>query len=159
MTAIPETPKPAFTPEDPAYDTRVSKSFAMQTVMQTLGIRLVHVAPGQVELEMPYDRSLTQQHGFIHGGITTTALDSACAYAAFSLMPANAAVLTVELKTTLLAPAKGSRFRFQGTVVKSGRTLSFTEGRAWAIRDDRKTMTASMTATIMAVHDRPDLKL
>ncbi len=159
MIAASEPSVHPFQPQDPAFEERVAKSFRKQTVMRTMGIDLVRVAPGKVELAMPFNKAYTQQHGFIHGGVTTTALDSACAYAAFSLMPPGAAVLTVELKTNLIAPAKGSRFRFQGTVVKPGRNLSFCEGRAWAVYEEGEALIASMTATITALHDRPDMKL
>lgn len=158
MTEAPERSVHSFPPQDPAFEERVTKSFRMQTVMRTMGIDLVRVAPGMVELTMPFNTAYTQQHGFMHAGVTTTALDSACAYAAFSLMPPDAAVLTVELKTNLIAPAKGRQFRFRGTVVKPGRNVSFCEGRAWAITDEKEALIASMTATIMALHDRPDMK-
>lgn len=147
-----------FHPKDPAFEERVTKSFGMQAVMRTMSIDLVRVVPGMVDLAMPFNKAFTQQHGFVHAGVTTAALDSACAYAAFSLMAPDAAVLTVEFKTTLIAPAKGLRFRFQGTVVKPGRNLSFCEGRAWAVHEESEALIASMTATIMALHDRPDLK-
>jgi uncharacterized protein (TIGR00369 family) len=137
----------------------VRKSFDLQQTMHTIGISIDKVGPGFVELSMPYRQDYTQQHGFIHAGITTTALDSACAYSAFSLMPAQAAVLTVEFKSSLLAPAKGDSFKYRGNVIKSGRTLSFTEGTAWAIQGDKEVLVASMTATIMALAERPDLKL
>ena len=97
-------------PQDPDFDRRVRASFARQQVMATLGVEISKLSPGEIELTMPYAAAYTQQHGFIHAGIVATALDSACGYAAFSLMPANAGVLTVEFKTSLLAPARGQRF-------------------------------------------------
>ena len=157
-TTVPN--KPTLIPRDPNFDQRVRKSFGLQTVMKTIGIELVDVAPGSVTLSMPYTEAYTQQHGFIHAGITATALDSACAYAAFSLMDSDAAVLTVEFKTNLIAPAKGNTFIYQGTVLKPGRTLSVSEGKAFARGDDGKeTLVASMTATIMAIYDRKGLSL
>lgn len=120
--------------------------------MTTLGIELSNVAAGIVELMMPFDEQLTQQHGFVHAGIITTALDSACGYAAFSLMPKGAEVLTVEFKTNLLAPAKGNRFAFRADVIKSGRTLLVSEGRAYALQQDQQKLIATMNATLMAVH-------
>ena len=148
-----------FEPRDPDFESKVRTSFELQKVMATLGIELSSVLPGEVELRMEYDDALTQQHGFIHAGITTTAMDRASAYAAFSLMPQNAAVLTVEFKTTLLAPAKGSEFHFCGQVLKPGKTLTYTEGYAWALDGADRVLVASMTATIMALHDRNDLQL
>jgi uncharacterized protein (TIGR00369 family) len=122
--------------------------------MATLGIQLDAVAPGAVEMIMPFDPALTQQHGFVHAGILTAGMDSACGYAAFSLMPADAAVLTVEFKTNLLAPAKGDRFLFRGRVLKPGRTLTVCEGQAFAITGSSRKLVATMTGTLMALFDR-----
>src|SRR5215471_17374309 len=102
-----------FSPQDPDFDRRVRASFARQQVMATLGIEMSRLSPGEVELTMPYAAAYTQQHGFVHAGVIATALDSACGYAAFSLMPADASVLTVEFKTSLLSPARGDRFMFR----------------------------------------------
>jgi uncharacterized protein (TIGR00369 family) len=147
-----------FPPQDPDFDRRVRASFARQQVMATLGIAIAQLAAGKVELTMPFAAAYTQQHGFVHAGIVTTGLDSACGYAAFSLMPADAGVLTVEFKTSLLAPARGQRFVFQAQVVKPGRTLTFAEARAFAIDGDAAPrLVASMTATLMAVYGRPEV--
>lgn len=148
----------AFEPRDPDYRSRVEASFARQQAMTTLGIAVSGIEPGRVELTMPYSAGLTQQHGFIHAGIVTTALDSACGYAAFSLMDSDAAVLTVEFKTNLLAPASGERFRFVGEVIKPGRTLTVSEGRGYAAEDGAEKLIATMTATLMAVRDRPRIE-
>lgn len=146
-----------FIPKDPAFDQRVRGSFAKQQVMRTMGITLAELAPGQVVLEMAYDARFSQQHGFVHAGVLTTALDSACGYAAFSLMPADAAVLTIELKTNLLAPGRGERFRFVGEVIKPGRTVTVSEGRAWAVTGEDEKLVSTMTATLMAVTGRGDV--
>jgi len=143
-----------FKPYDPDYSAKIETSFAKQNAMQTLGIRLIDVQPGALVLEMPYNRKLTQQNGFIHAGIITTALDSACGYAAFSLMKPDAAVLTVEFKTNLLAPAQGEYFIFRAKVLKPGRTLTISEAKAYAVKDGREKLIASMTATLMAIYDR-----
>ncbi len=148
----------SFVPGDPGYRERVVASFDRQRVMQELGIVLVDVRPGEVDLAMPYADRLTQQHGFIHAGIVSTALDSACGYAAFSLMSADAAVLTVEFKINLLAPAAGERFVFRAAVVKPGRTLTVCDARAYAIRDAGEVLIASMTGTLMAVRGRDGLR-
>lgn len=147
-------------PADPAFEQRVRASFARQQAMATLGISLEAVEPGRVVLAMVHQAPLTQQHGFIHAGIVSTALDSACGYAAFSLMPVDAAVLTIEFKVNLLAPAKGPRFRFEGQVVKPGRTISVVDGRALQFdTDERKEkLVATMTATVMTVIGRDDVK-
>lgn len=142
----------------PGYDARVRDSFARQGAMQTMGIEIVEVGPGRLELAMPYNPAYSQQHGFVHAGVITTALDSACGYAAFTLMDERAAVLSVEFKTSLLAPADGERFVFRAEVTKSGRTLSFAEARAYAVKDGREKHIASMSATLMAVMDRAGIE-
>jgi uncharacterized protein (TIGR00369 family) len=147
-----------FQPQDVNFQQRVRSSFAQQRVMQTLGIEIVRLEPGKIELAMPYDTAYTQQHGFLHAGIVTTALDSACGYAAFSLMPAEAEVLTVEFKINLLAPAKGERFLFRGNVVKPGRTLTVCEAQAVASHGGtEQRLVATMISTLMALFDRRDL--
>jgi len=147
-------------PDDPTYEQRTRDSFARQNAMQTLGATLESVAPGRVTIAMAHRDSLTQQHGFIHAGMLAAALDSACGYAAFSLMPADAAVLTIEFKINLLAPARGPRFRFEGTVVKPGRTISVVDGRALQLEADGsgEKLIATMSATVMTVRGREALK-
>lgn len=122
--------------------------------MATLDIRLSDVAPGRVVLEMQHRADLTQQHGFLHAGVVSTALDSACGYAAFSLMPVDAAVLTIEFKVNLVAPARGPLFRFEGIVIKPGRTITVVEGRATERGDKGERLIATMTATVMTVLGR-----
>lgn len=148
----------AMVPADPNYRDRVTAGFARQQAMQTLHIELVRVEPGEVELAFPYDPLLTQQHGFIHAGILSTALDSACGYAAFSLMPVDASVLTVEFKVNLLSPARGDRFQVIGRVVKPGRTITVCQGEAFAYVNTQSKLIATMTATLMAVFDRQDVQ-
>jgi uncharacterized protein (TIGR00369 family) len=148
-------------PADPRFADRVRDSFALQGAMRTLGARLERVEPGFVVIGMPHQATLTQQHGFIHAGMLSAALDSACGYAAFSLMPADAAVLTIEFKINLLAPARGPHFRFEGKVTKIGRTISVVDGRALqAATPDTEDgeLIATMTATVMTVLGRAGLK-
>lgn len=143
-----------FKVPDPQFETRVRESFARQRAMETLGITLEKVEPGRVELQMPYNQALTQQHGFLHAGIVSTALDSACGYAAFSLMPREAAVLSIEFKTNLLAPAKGEHFVFTGTVLKPGRTVTVCLAEAYAQNRGERKLVAQMTGTMMTVMGR-----
>lgn len=144
-----------FEPRCADYQARVRDSFARQAMMRTLGATLQQVAPGHVEISMPYDAQFTQQHGFLHGGAVAAVLDSACGFAGFSLMDAESAVLTVEFKINFLAPADGARFRFAADVVKPGRTLVLTEGRADAIDDSGvPRRIATMSCTLMAVRGR-----
>ena len=147
-----------FEPKDSAYKERVKSSFDRQQCMATLGIKISRIEPGMVELIMPYAESYTQQHGFIHAGIISTALDSACGYAAFSLMPVEAAVLTIEYKINLLAPAKGEDFIFRAEVVKPGRTLTLCDGRAYGRTADKKKLIATMSGTLMALFNREGIQ-
>lgn len=143
-----------FQAQDHDFRERVRSSFARQQVMATLGIEIVHLEPGEVHLTMLPNSAYTQQHGFIHAGIITTALDSACGYAAFTLMPPDAAVLTVEFKTNLLAPAKGERFLFRAGVIKPGQTLTICDARAFALEGSKEKLVATMTGTLMAITGR-----
>lgn len=141
---------------DPDFAARVQASFARQAAMRTLGATLEAVEPGHVVIAMAHRDELTQQHGFLHAGMLATALDSACGYAAFSLMPPDAAVLTIEFKINLLAPARGPRFRFDGQVAKPGRTISVVDGRAYELDagGNAPKLIATMSATVMTVTGR-----
>ena len=143
-----------FEPKNPDFDARVRSSFDRQNVMRTMGISIADLSPGHIVLEMAHNDALTQQHGFLHAGIVSTALDSACGYAGFSLMPPEAAVLTAEFKINLLNPADGERFRFVADVVKPGRTLTICEARAYALKGQKEKVVATMTATLMALVGR-----
>lgn len=132
--------------------------------MRTLGVTLERVAPGEVDLALPFRAELTQQHGFLHAGIVTAVVDSACGYAALSLMEPGAAVLSVEFKVQLLAPARGAWFRGLGRVVRAGRTLTVVAGELRAVAQEPAggeagdgEVVALLTGTMMAVRDRPEL--
>lgn len=140
------------------FERRTRDSFAAQPAMQTMGASLAEVAPGRVVIGMDYDRKLTQQHGFLHGGIVSVGLDSACGFAALTLLPPDSGILTIEFKINLLAPARGDRFRFEGTVVKPGRTITVADGVAWALAGGDEKRIATMTATLMTVLGREDVK-
>ena len=122
--------------------------------MRTLGISIARLEAGEVDLAMPYSQAWTQQNGFVHAGIITAGLDTACGIAAFTLMPANSDILTVEFKTNLLAPARGERFVFRARVVKPGRTLTVCEAQAFAEQDGAENLIATMTGTLMALPRR-----
>lgn len=137
------------------YEARVRASFARQQIMGTIGAELTRVNAGEVEIEMDYRADLTQQHGFLHAGIISSALDSACGYAAYSVMPETAAVLTIEFKVNLLAPGKGERFLFRGSVTKPGRTIVVADGQAYAYDGEGEArLIATMTGTMMVVSGR-----
>jgi uncharacterized protein (TIGR00369 family) len=145
-------------PPDPDYAERVRASFARQAAMTTIGATLAEVQPGRVVITMPWAAHLTQQHGFLHAGMVSTALDSACGYAGFTLMPADAAVLTIEFKINLLAPAQGDSFRMVGTVIKAGRTVTVAEGHAYAVHNGQEKLVATMGCTLMAVLGRNNVR-
>ncbi len=144
----------SLTPRDPDFAQRVRRSFAKQSAMQTFGVRLARVEPGAVDLALPFRADLTQQHGFLHAGVVSAVVDSACGYAALSLMDAGAAVLSVEFKVQLLAPAEGASFLATGRVLRAGRTLTVVTGE---FRNDADVVVAVLNGTMMAVRDRPGL--
>ena len=150
---------PALEPRDPDFAPRVRASFGRQAAMDTLGATLESIEAGRVVIALPFSPRLTQQHGFMHAGMVATALDSACGYAGATLMPAEAGVLTIEFKINLMAPAEGQRFRMIGQVLKPGRTVTFTEGQAWAVdaRGGEK-LIATMVATLMTVTGREGIR-
>ena len=148
---------PKFEPRDPDFEAKVRESFGKQTAMQTLGAVINRVAPGEVEIEMPYRADLAQQHGFIHGGIVTAIVDSACGYAAFSLSAPETAVLTVEYKVNFVAPAKGNLLLARGEVVRPGATITVCKGDVLAYDDGEEKLVASMLTTMMLMPIRPDL--
>lgn len=143
-----------FQPQDPDFDQRVRASFARQRVMDTIGATLSRVAPGAVDIALPFRDDLTQQHGFLHAGIVTTIVDSACGYAALSLMPPGVGILTVEYKLNLLAPASGSHLIARGRVTRPGRTITVCAGDVYAYDGEREQLVATMLATMMTVRER-----
>ncbi|MCO5104897.1 MAG: PaaI family thioesterase [Burkholderiaceae bacterium] len=143
-----------FHPKDPLFTERVTRSFALQGAMQTLAARLEQVSPGAIDIAFDWAAALTQQHGFLHAGMLAAALDSACGYAALSLMPEDAGVLTIEFKINLLAPARGDRFRAEGRVLKPGRTITVCDGRVFAISGAGEKLVATMGCTLMCVQGR-----
>jgi uncharacterized protein (TIGR00369 family) len=143
----------SFQPADPKFESRVSAAFRQQPMMQTIGAEIIRIVPGEVEIVMPFDRSLTQQDGFIHAGVITSILDSACGFAAYSLMDAASRVLSVEYKVNLLRPAAGERFVAVGRVIKPGRRLTVCTGEATARHGGEQKLVAIMQATITAVTD------
>jgi uncharacterized protein (TIGR00369 family) len=147
-------PKMRMEPQDAGYESRVRDSFARQTFMATLGARLASVAPGEIAIELPVRDALTQQHGSVHAGAITSVLDSAAGYAAFSLMPAGAAVVSVEFKVNLLEPARGERIVARGRVIRPGRTLFVCVSEAWAYTGERETLVAALQGTMMCLVGR-----
>jgi uncharacterized protein (TIGR00369 family) len=145
-----------FQPKDAAFESRVRESFARQTLMRTIGAELARVEPGRVEIALPYRPDLTQQHGYLHAGITSAIADSAGGYAGHSLFSAGSSVLTVEFKINLLAPAAGERFVALGEVMKPGRTLTICRLEVSAIQGELRTLIAIGQQTLICLEGQPD---
>ncbi len=143
-------------PQDPDFAARVRDSFARQAFMTHIGARLSRIEPGMCEIRLPFTAELTQQHGLFHGGVTGTIADSAAGYAAYSLMPADATVLTVEYKINLLNPGRGDELVARAQVKKAGRTLTVVTCDVVAREGDRETAIAHLLATMLCLHGRTD---
>jgi len=144
---------------DPNYEQRVRGSFGRQAVMALIGASMTAVEPGRCTIELPVRDDLTQQHRFVHGGIVGMVADSAGGYSAYTLMPADASVLTVEYKVNMLAPARGERLIARGEVLKAGRTLSVVRADVYALEAGRETLIAAMQQTLMVMHGMSDERL
>jgi len=146
----------AFDPRNPDYEAVVRDSFARQGLMKTLGAKLAAVLPGRVEIVADYHDGLGQQHGFFHGGVIGAIADSAGGYAAFSLMPPETNVLTVEYKMNIVAPGRGRRLVARGEVVRPGRTLTVARSDVFAVDDGGdETLCATMLQTLMCLAAAP----
>ncbi len=139
-------------PANPDYAEKIRTSFARQAIMHLIGAELGRVEPGFVEITLPYREDLTQQHGYLHAGIVSTIADSACGYAALSLMPSDSEVLSVEFKVNLLRPAKGVSFVARSGVIKAGRTLSVVHADVFAVFDtSEEQLIATMQSTMICL--------
>ena len=136
---------------NPSFAAEINESFAKQTIMGLIGAELTRVEPGLIEITLPYRADLAQQHGYLHAGIVTTIADSACGYAAYSLMPPNSEVLSVEFKVNLLRPAKGEMFSAVAEVVKSGKTLTVVRADVFATGEGRRDLVATMLGTMICL--------
>ncbi len=132
-----------------AFEQKVRESFGRQALMATIGAELVSVMPGAVEIRLPFHQKLTQQDGFLHAGVVTSILDSACGYAALSVAPENAEVLSVEFKVNLLSPAVGEFFAARAQDKRAGRTLTVCTADGFALNKGNEKLIATMQATIM----------
>ena len=145
---------PHTKPTNPSFVADVTRNFAQQPIMHLFGARLSLVEPGVVEITLPYRADLTQQHGYLHAGVVTTIADSACGYAAYSLMPLGSEVLSVEFKVNLLRPAQGATFVARAEVIKAGRTLSVVRADVFAMREDETELVATMQGTMICLRKR-----
>jgi uncharacterized protein (TIGR00369 family) len=137
-----------------AVEARIRQSFARQGAMDTLGAELTRISPGVVEIELEYDRKLTQQHGFLHAGVISAALDTACSYAAYTVTTPEVSLLTIEFKVNLMSPGRGERFLFRGEITKPGSNIIVADGRGYALTDGPAKLIASMTSTMMVIRGR-----
>lgn len=137
---------------NPAYAEEITQSFSKQTIMALIGAKLTRVEPGLIEITLPYRADLAQQHGYLHAGIVTTIADSACGYAAYSLMPPNSEVLSVEFKVNLLRPAKGETFSAVAEVIKAGKTLTVVRADVFATDEGRRDLVATMLGTMICLN-------
>ncbi len=135
----------------PGFAERVTASFDRQAAMRTIGARLTRILPGVVEIELPWDERLTQQGGVLHAGMVAAILDSACGYAAMTLMPDGSEVVSVEFKVNLLAPARGERIVARAKVKKAGKTITVVDADGFAIAGGEEKLVASMTGTMMRI--------
>jgi len=145
-----------FEPVDPDYAARIRDSFARQGAMGHLGAQIARIEPGLVHIELPFRPELTQQHGFFHGGVTGAIADTAGGFSAFTLIPAEASMLTVEFKINLIAPADGDKLVAMGRVLKPGRTLTICELEVVAVKDGTSTVCARGLQTLIRLNERPD---
>jgi uncharacterized protein (TIGR00369 family) len=136
---------------NPDFEPQLRESFAQQSIMTLIGAGLTLVEPGIVEITLPYRLDLTQQNGYLHAGIVTTIADSACGYAAFTLMPLGSGVLSVEFKVNLLRPAKGDSFVARAEVIKAGRTLTVVRADVLALSAADRILIATMQGTMIRV--------
>lgn len=145
-----------FTPRDPNYQQKVTDSFQRQEFMKHLGAKLGTVAPGYCEISVPYQKSLTQQHGYFHAGVISSLADNAAGYAAFSLMEASSSIVTVEFKINLLAPGKGEHLIAKASVIKSGRTLTICRVDVFNVNEGAESLCAAAQATLMQLQNKED---
>lgn len=141
-------------PKDAAFETRVRSNFERQGVMGLFGAKLTRVEPGEVEITIPFRQDLSQQHGYFHAGVVTTGMDSAGGYAAYTLMPGDSSVLSVEFKVNFMNPAEGDAVRTIGRVVKAGRTLTICTLEAYAVKAGHETLCATGLQTLIQVASR-----
>ena len=143
-------------PSDPDYASRVRASFDQQKLMATLGATLDEVRPGAVTIRLAFRDDLTQQHGFMHAGAIASVADSACGYAALSLMPVGADVLSIEFKINMLSPAKGDAIVARGVVIRAGKTIMVCRADVFSVAGEEEKLVAAMQGTMMVVTDREE---
>jgi uncharacterized protein (TIGR00369 family) len=148
----------AMTITDPGdFHQRIRRSFQNQNAMGLLGADISRIQQGMVEIELPFDAKLTQQHGFLHSGVISAALETACTYSAYTVIAPEVSVLTIEFKVNLMSLGRGERFLFRGEITKPGSTIIVADGRGYAVGDGPAKLIASMTSTMMVIRNRQDV--
>jgi uncharacterized protein (TIGR00369 family) len=148
------TDKKNFSPIDPHFESRIRDSFARQGFLNTLGAEISSIRPGEVEISAPFDSRFTQQDGYLHAGAAAALVDTACGYAAYTLMPAASRVLTVEFKINFLSVARGERYLARARVIKAGKTLTVCAGELFAFQGDERQRVAAMQTTMICVKEK-----
>ena len=143
-------------PIDPDFEKRVRESFSRQGFMDFIGAEITEIGPGYCEIQVPYKRELSQQHGFFHAGIIGTLADNSGGYAAFTLMPTDASILTVEYKLNLIAPGDGELLIGRGQVIKAGSTLTICRPEVFVVKNGVQTLCATALMTLIALSGKPD---
>jgi len=146
----------SFKPLDPDFNNKIRESFSRQGFMGFIGAELTGIRPGYCEIQIPYKRELSQQHGYFHAGVIGTLADNSGGYAAFTLMPADSSILTVEYKLNLIAPGDGELLISRAQVIKPGRTLTICRPEVFVVKNGAQTLCAIALMTLMALHEKPD---
>lgn len=145
-----------FAAVDAEYESRVRESFSRQGLMKHLGAELAVLGAGHAEIHVPFRIEVTQQHNYFHAGVSGAIADSACGYAAYTLMPANSSVLTAEYKMNLLAPADGEKLMARARVLRSGKTLKICAADVYVLKSGEEIHCATMLATVMCLAGKSD---
>jgi uncharacterized protein (TIGR00369 family) len=146
----------AFEPSDPNFEARIKRSFSLQGFMDYIGAEITDIGPGYCEIQVPYKRELTQQHGFFHAGIIGTLADNSGGYAAFTLMSAHSSILTVEYKLNIMAPGDGETLIGRAQVIKPGRTLTICRPEVFVIKNGVRKLCATALMTLIELAGKPD---
>lgn len=147
----------SYKPLDPDFENKIKESFRRQGFMDFIGAELTEIGPGLCEIQVPYRKALSQQHGYFHAGIIGTLADNSGGYAAFTLMPPDASILTVEYKLNFVAPGDGERLISRAQVIKPGRTLTICRPEVFVVKNGARTLCATALMTLMAMHGKPDM--
>ncbi len=146
-----------FIPTDPNYQTKIRSAFERQGFMKLIGAELVEIAPGFVEIHLPYKNELSQQHGYFHAGVVGTIADNSGGFAAFTLLPSTSSILTVEFKLNLVAPGKGDRLIARGKVLKQGKTLTVCRPDVFSVKNGKEKLCATALMTLINLENTSDM--